>query len=220
MEYPESFEKLIEESENGTFIGLGNPNAPILVVGKEVSTNLDSSDPLEKQNWVSYSKNRADWKSNIRNKKSQDEIKEWIFDLELPPEKVDNNPLFAFKGTQRKNTTDTWKNYQKLHDYIFNPRTTTDKNMKLDFQENFFITEMSNIPSPKTKDAQKNDQFRKKLEERKKSLFQSSFIKNFPVVVLACSDYIWNKANDWQINRIFEVKFDNKRKFSKGEYSY
>ena len=40
MKYSEEFIQLIDETENGEFIGFGNPNSKILFVGKECGLDL------------------------------------------------------------------------------------------------------------------------------------------------------------------------------------
>lgn len=220
MIYSKEFIETIQREKTDTFIGLGNPNAKILMVGKETSTNSESLHPLEQQNIVSYKNNSLDWKKSIENKLSQEQVKPWIFDKGLSTEDVDNNPLFAFKGSIKKNTSDTWKKYQKLHDKIFKGQIDVNNELELDFQKDFFITEMSNFPSPKTNSAQQKEDFRMELEKRKHSFFKSGFIQQFPIVVLACSNYIWNKENDRQINEIFNVEYDSDKKLSKGEYTF
>ena len=219
MKYSEEFKKCIkEELPNQTFIGLGNPSAKIIIVGKEVSTNPNSEDPLQKQGLISYKRNVLDWNFNVENGIKLEDIKDWVIDKDLDLNKVENNPLYAFKGTIKRYTSNTWKNYQKLYDIIFQNEMNFDNQKVLDFQKEFFITEMSDFPASKTKDAQKQETFRKKLEERKNTFFKSEFIQNFPVVVLACSNYIWNNEKDRQIDKIFGVTYDLNKKYSKGVY--
>jgi len=66
----------------------------------------------------------------------------------------------------------------------------------------------------------KKGYFKKELEYRKNIFFTSEFIQNFQVIVLACSNYIWNTETDRQIDRIFGVNFDQHKKFSEGEYVF
>lgn len=219
-EYKQEFIDLVDQCSYSEFIGLGKPNAKILIVGKEVATNPYSEDKLEKQNMVSYLNNVKDWEKNKTERKQQEDVKYWVFDENRKLDEVDNNPLFAFKGSKVKDTSDTWDKYQKLYDVIFNGDIDNNREKELDFQKGFFITEMSNIPSPKTHNAQREIDFKVNLERRKNSFFRSKFIQDFPVVVLACSNYIWNKQDDWQINNIFGVKFDIEQRFSKGEYVF
>lgn len=219
-EYKQEFIDLICQCSSNEYIGLGKPNAKILLVGKEVATNPYSKDPLEEQNMVSYLNNVKDWEKNKTERKQQEDVEYWVFDENRKHEEVDNNPLFAFKGSKVKDTSDTWDKYQKLYDVIFNDSIDNNREKELDFQKEFFITEMSNIPSPKTHNAQRDIDFKANLARRKNNFFRSKFIKDFPVVVLACSNYIRNKKNDWQINDIFKVTFDAEKKFSKGEYVF
>lgn len=220
MVYSSSFKTLVEKSSEKTFIGLGNPNAKILIVGKEVSTDISSKKAIEIQNAITYKRNRGDWRINISSKISQENVENWTFDEKAKGEDIKNNPLFAFKGAIKKRTSNTWKKYQKLHDCIFQGEIDRNTSIPLTFQEDFFITEMSNIPSPKTKDAQSKKEFKVELAKRKEEFFKSSYIQNFPVIVLACSNYIWNTNKERQIDDIFGVEFDFDQKHSKGEYVF
>lgn len=200
MKYKKEFKKIVEL---GAFIGYGNPNSKILIVGKEAATEVKEgvNEKLEKQNLKSLNINSSDWQKNIQNNVSQKDIENWSL------EKGENNPLFAFKGTIKKKTSDTWKKYQKLYDIIFKGEINRNNELELDFQECFFTTEMSEIPSKTTNDAQKKVDFSQKLQHRKNTFFKSEFIQNFPVVVLACSNYIVNNDENREIDDIFKVKF-------------
>lgn len=103
----------------------------------------------------------------------------------------------------------TWRNYQLLFGLIYKRQSNyTDY---WDFErECAFTTEMSNIPS-------KHSHLTKKIKEgidiRIEFLKQSKFIQSFPVVILACSNYIRNdEASGYTINETFGVKFDNEPK--------
>jgi|SRR5699024_4715509 len=114
--------------------------------------------------------------------------------------------------THKKDVSEghTWNKYQKLHDYIFE-KPKTDQ---IDFEELIFTTEMSEIPQKNTRKARKNPAFQQKLSDRKECFFKSNFIQEFPVVVLACSDYIQNNQEIREIDDIFEVKY--KDEYEKG----
>ena len=66
---------------------------------------------------------------------------------------------------------------------------------------------MSEIPQKNTKFAHKHPEFKSRLINRKKEFFTSDFIQNFPVIVLACSDYIKNNDEVREIDDIFSVKY-------------
>jgi hypothetical protein len=197
MEYTKEFKEIVKF---GAYIGTGNPNSKILIVGKEVATDTEDglNKPLENKNLKDFEKNSIEWKKNIDTNKNQGEVLNWP---------IESNPLFAFKGTIKKKTSDTWKKYQKLHDLIFKGNINKNNELELDFQKDFFITEMSEIPSKTTNKAQNNINFKEKLKYRKDNFFTSNYIQNFPVIILACSNYIINHDENREIDDIFNVSF-------------
>ena len=66
MKYSEEFIQLIDETENGEFIGFGNPNSKILFVGKECGLDLTNQvdkfvyEKSNKPNWEHWSQNIKD----------------------------------------------------------------------------------------------------------------------------------------------------------------
>lgn len=202
MEYTDEFKKIIELN---TYIGTGNPNNEILIIGKEVATDVKNveNELLERKNLIAYNSNVDEWKKNIENYISQNEIPNWTI------ESNENNPLYAFKGVEIKKEGHTWRKYQKLYNYIFGG----EKNSKINFQEKFFITEMSVLPSKTSKEAKKKKYFQTKLKERKENFLVSDFIQSFPIVILACGDYI----NGKELTDIFKVRF-TEQKGTKRQY--
>lgn len=212
MEYSESFQIHVNKClEFNQFVGFGNPNAQVLIIGKEVATDTDSSDPLQIQNTESIKRNALEWKSNIENSLDEKSIPDWQFDESLELSDLRNNPLHAWKGSSRRKTSNTFKNYQKLHDHIFEPPKTSE----LNFQQIFFITEMNQSGSLTTSNAQSKSGFKNELEFRKSEILDSDFIRSFPVVVLACSNYIWNTEKEPQITKMFDVSYDKEHFISK-----
>lgn len=204
--YSKEFEELVIKGVNEKFyIGSGNPNAQILIVGKEAA--IGETNDFEIQNRKNYFNNAQDWQGNIKNEIF--EVQEnWDYANYLKDEKATNNPLFAFKGAQIKEQGKTWRKYQKLHDFIFERAEPIGKYCH-DFQKNFFLTEMSDNPLKTTSEAKRVEEFRIRLQQRKETFFKSKFIFQFPVVILACSDYICNLGigKDRQIDDIFDVKY-------------
>ena len=82
----------------------------------------------------------------------------------------------------------------------------------IDFLENVFTTEINDAPNKNTSTADKS-----KLNERKLLFKESDFIQNFPVVVLACSNYIKTNIEFNEIEDIFGVK--HKDEFRKECYN-
>jgi Gpi18-like mannosyltransferase len=79
---------------------------------------------------------------------------------------------------------------------------------------------MNQIASRTTEAAQKNAGFHENLEYRKNEVISSEYFTNFPVIILACSNYIWNIENDWQISNIFNVDFEKEYRISKQNRFY
>lgn len=121
-------------------------------------------------------------------------------------EKIANNEPIYLTHQKAVGEGHTWTKYQALHDYIFDKPKTNNFN----FEEVIFTTEMSEIPQKNTRDASKNPDFSPRLTQRKNMFFTSDFIQDFPVVVLACSDYIKNNDEIREIDNIFHVNYNDK----------
>ena len=121
------------------------------------------------------------------------------FDAKYWKEKISRSKIIDFTHNKQVNEGHTWNKYQKLHNYIFEKESGNE----FDFEKNIFTTEMSEIPQKNTKDAPKNPAFFPKLINRKVTFFKSDFIKQFPVVILACSHYITPN----EFCEIFDVEF-------------
>lgn len=206
--YSSNFSNLVLNSKENFYVGSGNPNSKILIVGKESA--IGDKNDFEKQNRKNYLSNLSDWKLNIK-KKIYSVDKNWNYDEYMTDINAKNNPLFSFKGVNIKDHREgqTFRKYQKLHDIIINGRIIDNKDRPYDFQNNFFLTEMSDNPFPTTRQAKEQDEFEIKLEKRKNCFFKSNFIQDFQVVVLACGDYIWNYGikENRQILNIFGTDY-------------
>ncbi|NOZ46440.1 MAG: hypothetical protein GXO79_06620 [Chlorobi bacterium] len=188
MEYSKYFKKFVKEGiEQEYYIGIGNPNAKILIIGKEAAISKD-----DKVGQVKYKENAKQWVNHI--------INDNIDELDLSYEVKEGEYLAKSWG---KNT---WSKYQRLSDYIWNKEPTSHS---IDFLERIFTTEINDSPSQQTQNSKKVG-----LKDRKILFEESSFIQNFPVVILACSDYIKNNDKMREIDNFFHVEFDG------GEYRY
>ncbi len=174
--------KFIDFVENcnlhNQFVGFGNPCSKILIIGKEVSSEDGN-----------YNNNSTDW------------------ELMIDQKEPSFNPLQAWKGGLVKETSDTWKKYQKLHDVIVKGSIDTDSSKVLSFQDDFFITEMNQNSEKNTGTAQKRNDFKESLVSRKSTIINHNYIRSFPVVVLACSNYITGK----EIESVFNVRFKEEK---------
>ena len=194
--YSNDFKNFVNDGvTNNYFIGTGNPNAQILIIGKESAIY-----PADFEAIKLYNSNASDWKNHIE--KNTCEV------LEYPVDK--NNKLYKNWG---KNT---WSKYQKLNDFIFDKQI---KSYYVDFLKTVFTTEINDSPNKSTTGADKSE-----LNTRKRLFKKSNFIQQFPVIVLACSDYFQNNDNIREIDNVFNVKYDGNEKgrfiFNKGNWFF
>ncbi|HUX53571.1 MAG TPA: hypothetical protein VMV56_04095 [Williamwhitmania sp.] len=195
MNYSIAFKTFVEQGLNKYFIGTGYPNAKILFIGKESAISTDDKEAMK---W--YSSNAESWLKHIEGNTC--EILEY-------PVNEDN----SLKKGWGKNT---WSKYQKLTDYIFEKKS---ESFKIDFLKNVFTSEINDDPNKNTTNANKSG-----LNGRKLLFKNSDFIQQFPVVVLACSDYIKNNDELREIDEIFSVTYDGDEKgkhlFSQGNWFF
>lgn len=192
-EYSKEFNELIKICiEKNQYIGLGNPNANILFIGKEA--NINENNPIDIK---TYLRNAIGWDSNNCNYMKQ-----------FYPEKK-----------ELRNNNHTWQKFQKLHDLIMD--ISSPQKYLINFVENVFTTELSDNPSHDTYSAKMNESFKEKLKERKKIFFNTPFIRRFPIVLITAldSNYISNQGEneDREIDNIFEVTYDKLVECSKGK---
>lgn len=154
-------------------VGLGNPYTKILLVGQE-SAGKGSADDLIR-------KNIEDVTACFNN----GDLYKLYNQSRFYPDRVDK------KGNRILNRT--WNAYQKLIDYIRPMEKRCTDRYYTDFCMDAFTTELNNTVSPHHAPV-----FNSRIESFKRF----SFIKGFPVVVLACSRYI----NEKQIIETFDVE--------------
>jgi hypothetical protein len=102
----------------------------------------------------------------------------------------------------------TWNKYQKLHNYIY-PELKSE-NLKFNFHERIFTTEMNVKPNKNTAKAKLDEGFNERIRIRKSKFLSANFIQDFKVIILACSDYIQNigEGKEREIDNIFGVIWD------------
>lgn len=108
-----------------------------------------------------------------------------------------------------------WRNYQRLYEVITKGEYCEHPDC-IDFVEHVFTTEMSGIANASNSDARLMAGHDEELNWRKCTFFTDEYIQSFPVVVLACGNYIRNDDFDREINRIFNVTYDTVN----GEHKY
>lgn len=187
--------KLIADLEllgkEGEFIGYGNPDADILIIGKECALEEDSDDYKS-----FYKPNYWHWKESFEGHgfsyKNGD--KQYSFE---------NNafhPIYPFylqKNTTSKNilghTSNTYSYYQMLIDKIkaeINGCEYT-KSKNITFFRDCFITELNDICMRNHKDTtrKKEEIVEEHIRNRFEWMRKTSFFNQFKVVVLACGPY-------------------------------
>ena len=98
----------------------------------------------------------------------------------------------------------TWRNYQKLIEQIFSQKILNPK--VFSFEECAFTTELNTVFRPQ---AVLDEETIKNIKKRLAFFKDSSFIKNFPVIILACGNFISNNEEcGFLINNTFGVKYD------------
>jgi|SRR5690554_1588273 len=195
--FTKDFERFVKSGIDNYYIGLGNPNAPILIIGQEPKIRKQDLQGIEK-----HSENAEEWMRNIENNKPQ--INSYF---------VDENHIFR---KERSWGSNTWSKYQTLNNFIFQRER---KPYYIDFLEDVFTTEMNESPAENNVISDKIS-----IPNRKRLLQDSPFIQNFPVVILACSQYIKNTPENPEINNTFGVTYDGdesgKHEYSRGNWFY
>lgn len=141
--------KQLSEKENADrqYIGMGNPNAKILFVGRERGHEEGMVKELGYATW---------WN------------------------KTTENPIYNKSDILKKfGGGSTLRKYQKLYESFC---LETEK--ELYFESKVFNTDVNTNASIKTKNANTDG-----VQERKKDFFKHPFFQQFPIVVLACSNY-------------------------------
>lgn len=194
MMYSKDFVELVRNGVGNYYIGIGNPNGNILIVGKEPYHEPNNLEALNEHKLNAY---------------------KWHDRLEMNISDVLEYPITECHPLRRNWGRNTWSKYQLLYDSITGVIT---KKFYVNFLKDVFTTEINDSPSPKTSLADKNS-----LNQRKELIKKSAFFQRFPVVVLACSNYIENDKVK-EINEIFGVTYDGdntgKNYYSKGNWFY
>ena len=164
------------------YVGQGNPLSDILIIGMEPA--IITSSPTEVI------------KNNIKNE-------QYVISNSVDLEKLVKDKK-SFKGNH------TWKVYQKLINRVFD---FSDNKPFIDFEKYAYTTEMNNwVSKSKIINSKNRKYFNAILLERQELFKNSNFIQDFPVVILACGDYIDNNGVDRRERRIdytFGVEFDS-----------
>ncbi len=186
MKYSVEFNKLVKKSiENNQYIGLGNPNAKILFVGKEVGISANSVVTYgSAKSWLNKDEDysaRFIPKDNIKNFRHTWQKYQKLYDLILENTQIESDK----------------------------------KEYEITFVENVFATELSNLAAPTTNKAKQLDGFKVELDKRKELFWKSDYINNFSVIVITASDNAYIETYQGEVCKIFDVKFDKEVLYSR-----
>lgn len=208
--YTSQFKEVLNQcKQNELFLGLGNPNAKILIIGKEAAIDKEK-DPRHYE--VEVKNNVKDWEQNYELNKQLEEVLNWFEESA----KQKYNPLFPYKGQKNKiesrnkngeiirgngGTSKTWNNYQKITDIVYNDNKTSDL---INFHEKVFISELNQESAKYSYLIAKET--REDSINKRMSLFESNFFREFPITIVAVGHYV----RDFNVNleELFGVKFD------------
>lgn len=206
MEYSNEFKDLIDRIEQTKdFIGYGNPNAKILIIGKEEALDIEKEcgkkiyEIAVKPNWEKWKELKDD--SSI----TPDSIPIW----KDSKDSKDFNPLYPWKGDDLPKGT--WTNYQNLINRLYHE---ADAGKMTTFHQYAFITEFNDLPSKKSK--RKDPEVQQRITHRCKNVLNHPFYKSFPIVIAACGHYV----KDYNINleELFDQKFIEMKPVDKREW--
>ena len=215
MKYPGDFINLVYDSKwQGRYVGIGNPEAKILIVGKECALDEKRDPSLYDK---TFKQNLTDWKDNVEKEIGFDKIEEWTCNEEIFPR---YNPLLPFykqkftvlkhhatgekKGKIRSGeggTSATWYNYQKVFNMYLERIGKNPNREYIDFFKYCFVTELSEVCRPNNRNLQKEERLEteKSIAKRYELICATSFFQKFDKVILACGKY----ADKLNIQRMF-----------------
>ena len=206
MDYSKEFRDLIAcTKDTEDFIGYGNPNAKILIIGKEEGFDIKK----EENNIIYNQASKGNWKG-------WEELKD---DSSITPDSIPIwkesrffSPLYPWKGdTLPTGGNNTWRNYQKLINMLI---SEANRGNITTFHQYAFITEFNDLPSKKSK--RKDPEVQQRITHRCKNVLNHPFYKSFPIVIVACGHYV----KDYNINleELFDQKFIEMKPVDKREW--
>lgn len=190
MLYSNEFKEMLAKAktENLQYIGIGNPNAKILIIGKELAFDKEINPEQAKGE---IEDNILYWEKNVKN------------NTKNVPVGDKYNPLYLYKGKTIEVEGHTWSKYQKLMSLI----REVEHSKIINFQEYSFITEYNIHPSKRT---QKQETLPRKesIKQRDDFFRTTNFFQQFPIVIAASGNYA---GPEFEVNleKTFEVKYES-----------
>jgi hypothetical protein len=219
IKYTKEFQQAVHFAhDNGIYVGTGNPNGDLLIIGKEAAICMGNN---EDQYNIEIKSNSGDWLLNIKNNTQFSDVADWV--KTINPK---FNPIYPYKGQMnlvesrnehgeivrgKGGTSRTWFNYQKIIDQVY---YGGQKNSSINFHEYAFCTELNQLTGKYSKDIPMKD--RHESIEKRKPLFELEFFRQFPITIVAVGHYVRDFNID--LEKLFDVSFHPKesKKYSAG----
>jgi hypothetical protein len=177
----------LKNTTNPFYIGFGNPNSKILIVGQEKAINIDNEIQIKAES----TENPKQWNYLVENR--IDDI-----DHKFYSDYYFKNPLHPYDGKPTKGNT--WLQYQKLINLVL-PDHFSERNNS--FLLNSFITEINHQVSPK--------QLGNKENEERQAINNHIFYKRFNITILAIGRYLANSEIESRYNVNFFQDYSKPR---------
>ena len=200
MYYSYEFKLMLEKAkkEKLEYVGTGNPNAKILIIGKELAFDISNTKQYNRE----IKNNISDWEENLNKQCSQDDVPNRK-DSNSSDQKDNYNPLYPYKGSIQKGGH-TWSKYQKLVEWI---REANKHEKIINFQKYVFITEYNINPSKRTCNQDKVVRINS-INQRNEFFKTTDFFQQFPIVIVASGDYGGNKFGV-SLSDTFNVEYNS-----------
>ena len=219
MEYLNEFENLVTTSQE-TMIGLGNPNAKVLIIACEPSIPESNNDQIERE----IRQNKNQWLSILKYPEKMDE---WLSSynpnvnpcIDLECHYPNYNPFFPYyghcgqKNTRSKidGTSCSWWNYQKIMEGILG----SPKQPIINFFQNCFVTDLSAENAVNQNQTIKS-KTQLSIDNRISGLFSHTFFQKFPIILMCCGHYVRNFGV--KPYELFNVPFLEEKQDKNGEW--
>ena len=178
-----SFYKKIETKiPNPFYIGFGNPNSEVLIIGKEKGFDFDKN---INQAFYESINNPKEWSHYAKDNFS------FTLDKTYENSGFYNNCFVPYLHKIKK-SGHTWNKYGKLIQQIY-PNEEFENNL---FLKKCFITEVNHLPSKTSKID--NYDFKERLK-----FLKNDFFRSFKIIILACGNYLDKN----KVEEIFDVKY-------------
>ena len=222
--YTEKFKQVVQYcKENNLFVGYGNPNGKVLVIGKEAAHVEGDIQQLKETKERFCDINIKSWEevlseNEVPNYDGENPAIERFEEIKKPQYGwgCQNNKVSKKlkSGEYSEGTSSTYLNYEKLYEQLF---LQGEKLKKINFQKEFFITELSDYPTKESYKDKEIEALRQQSIEERKPLFAMPFFKDFPIVIVAAGDY--PEKYNFDMQQTFDVQWEGKT-IEVGKYWY